>query len=173
MYRAHGHGDLRALLDIHRPLQNPQPTFSPVSLCLHPFYYMNSLPPTFHRRLCLCLSVALPLFPKVSQFFPDEDQDHRTHREGIRTEVSGNSWRRGLNNTSPYPSPLLKTSIVGCRDRDGGEVHHSSRPMPRLLEGLSEGSEALQDVVPSLLPWTSSSTYCPRLGDLQALQKNA
>ena len=112
MYRAHGHGDLRALLDIHRPLQNPQPTFSPVSLCLHPFYYMNSLPPTFHRRLCLCLSVALPLFPKVSQFFPDEDQDHRTHREGIRTEVSGNSWRRGLNNTSPYPSPLLKTSIT-------------------------------------------------------------
>lgn len=58
--RAHGHGDIRALLDIRRPLQNPQPTFSPASLCLRPFYYMNSLPP-FHHRLCLCLSVALPL----------------------------------------------------------------------------------------------------------------
>ena len=55
---------------------------------------------------------------------------------------------------------------------DGGEVHCSSRPGPRLLEGLSEGSGVLQDVVPSLLPGTSSSPNGPRLGDLQALQKS-
>ena len=61
----------------------------------------------------------------------------------------------------------------GFRHRDGGEVHRSSRPGPRLLEGLSEGSGALQDVVPSLFPGTSSSPTGPKLGDLQALQKNA
>ena len=61
----------------------------------------------------------------------------------------------------------------GFRHRDGGEVHRSSRPGPRLLEGLSEGSGALQDAVPSLFPGTSSSPTGPRLGDLQALQKKA
>ena len=67
-----------------------------------------------------------------------------------------------------------KMATASRLQRQGwGRGSPSLRPGPRLLEGLSEGSGALQDVVPSLLPWTSSSTYCPRLGDLQALQKNA
>ena len=74
-----------------------------------------------------------------------------------------------LRDWGPGKWPLL----VGCRDRDGGEVHCSSRPGPRLLDGLSEGSRALQDVVPSLLPVPSSSPTGLRLGDLQALLKNA
>ena len=61
----------------------------------------------------------------------------------------------------------------GFRHRDGGEVHRSSRPGPRLLEGLSEGSGALQDVVPSLFPGTSRSPTGPRVAYLQALLKNA
>ena len=69
--------------------------------------------------------------------------------------------------------PKKRPLIVVCRDRNGGEVHSSSRPGPRLLEGHIEGSRALQDVVPSLFPGTSSSPTCPRLGDLQAHQKNA
>ena len=56
---------------------------------------------------------------------------------------------------------------------DGGEVHRSSRPGPRLVEGLSEGSGALQDAVHSLFPGPSSSPTGPMLGDFQALQKNA
>ena len=43
----------------------------------------------------------------------------------------------------------------------------------KATDGLSEGSRALQDVVPSLLPVPSSSPTGLRLGDLQALLKNA
>ena len=44
-----------------------------------------------------------------------------------------------------------------------GRVHRSSRPGPRLVEGLSEGSGALQDTVPSLFP------AGPKLDELQGL----
>jgi len=54
-----------------------------------------------------------------------------------------------------------------------GRVHRSSRPGPRLVEGLSEGSGALQVVVFSLFLGPSSSPTDPKLGDLQPLQKNA
>ena len=53
-----------------------------------------------------------------------------------------------LTNWDPERRPLL----VGHGDRDGGELHHSSRPGPRLVEGLIEGSGALQDIVPNLFP---------------------
>ena len=42
----------------------------------------------------------------------------------------------------------------------------ASRPGPRLVEGLSKGYEALQDIVPSLFPGPSSSPAGPRLGKL-------
>ena len=51
----------------------------------------------------------------------------------------------------------------------GGELHRSSRPGPRLVEGLSEGSGALQDIVPSLFPGHSSSPAGPKLDELQGL----
>ena len=74
--------------------------------------------------------------------------------------------------TSSHRLRLRKmTTARGCRDRDVGEVHRSSRSGPRLQEGPSEGSGALQDVVPSLFPGTSSSPTGPRQGDVQALQK--
>ena len=57
-------------------------------------------------------------------------------------------WRRpGLTNCNWGSQPLL----LGHRERDGGEVHHPSKHRPRLEEGLSEGPEGLQDVVPSSL----------------------
>ena len=40
----------------------------------------------------------------------------------------------------------------------------ASRPGPRLVEGLNEGSGALQDIGPSLFPGPSSSPAGPRLG---------
>ena len=76
-------------------------------------------------------------------------------------------WRPVLRVWGPGRWPLL----VVCRDRDGGEVHHFPRPGPRLLEGLSQGSWTLKDVLPSLLTGTNRSPTGPRLGDLQALQK--
>ena len=41
------------------------------------------------------------------------------------------------------------------------------------MEGLSEGSGALQVVVSSMFLGPSSSPIGPRLGDVQPLQKNA
>ena len=49
-----------------------------------------------------------------------------------------------LRDWGPSRLPLL----VGCRDRDVGVVNRSSRPGPRLLESLREGSGALQDFFP-------------------------
>ena len=95
-------------------------------------------------------------------------------------------WSQAPNPIGPFSSgcpseetssqrlrPRKMATAIGCKNRDVREVHHSSRPGPRLQEGLSEGSGALQEVVPSLFPGTSSSPNGPRLGDLQALQKNA
>ena len=77
--------------------------------------------------------------------------------------------RSVLTDWDPERWPLL----VRCRDRDGGEIHCSSRPGLRLAEDLSEGSGALQVVVYNLFPGPSSSPTGPRLGDLQPLQKSA
>ena len=44
-----------------------------------------------------------------------------------------------------------------------GEVHCSSRSGPRLVEGLSEGSGTLQDIVPSV-PWVLQFTHWPKAG---------
>ena len=54
--------------------------------------------------------------------------------------------------------------LLSCRDRDGGEVHRSSRPGPRLVEGLREGSESLKDVDPSLFPGTIQLTHWRNVG---------
>ena len=79
-----------------------------------------------------------------------------------------------IEETSPQRLRPRKMTTASRLQRQGwGEVHRSSRPGPRLLEGLSEGSGALQDVVPSLFIGNSSSPTGPRLGDLQALQMNA
>ena len=64
-----------------------------------------------------------------------------------------------LTNWDPERRPLL----VGRRNMGGGELHRSSRPGPRLVEGLSEGSGALQDIVPSL-PWALELTCWPKAG---------
>ena len=93
-------------------------------------------------------------------------------------------WSQTPNPTGPVSSgcPSEETSsqrlrprkmATDCRlQRQGwGEVLRSSRPGPRLLAGLSEGSRALQDVVPSLFRGTSSSPTCLRLNDLQAPKK--
>jgi len=95
-------------------------------------------------------------------------------------------WNQAPNSIDPVSSgcpseetssqrlrPRKMATASGFRHRDGGEVHRSSRPGPRLLESLSEGSGALQDVVPSLFPGTSSSPTGPRVAYLQALLKNA
>ena len=49
----------------------------------------------------------------------------------------------------------------------------ASRPGPRLVEGLSDGSGALQDRVPSLFPGPSSSPTDPKLAKLEGLLKKA
>ena len=49
----------------------------------------------------------------------------------------------------------------------------ASRPGPRLLEGLSDGSGALQDKVPSLFPGPSSSPTDPKLAKLEGLLEKA
>ena len=77
--------------------------------------------------------------------------------------------RPGLTNCDPKRWPLLG----GHRDRDRGEVHHLSRPGPRLVEGLSQGSGAPQDVVSSLFPGPPGSPTGPRLGEFQGLQRKA
>ena len=74
--------------------------------------------------------------------------------------------RPGLTDCDSW-QPLL----VGHRDRDGGAVPCFSSPGPWLVEGLSEGSGALQEAVPSLLPGPSSSSAGPRLGKLEGLQE--
>ena len=76
----------------------------------------------------------------------------------------------GLKDYDPDRWPLL----LGHRDTDGGEVHCSSRPGPRLVEGLvslSEGSGDLHRIVSSLFPGPSSSPTGPTLGELEGFQK--
>ena len=107
---------------------------------------------------------------KVPTFCPALVLDGARHpTQKILSHQAVQVRRPVFRDWGPGRWPLL----VGCRDRDGGEIHHSSRPGPRLLEGLSEGSGALQDVVPSLFPGTSSSPTGPRLDDIQVTQKNA
>ena len=54
-------------------------------------------------------------------------------------------WERpSITHCNSGSQPLL----LGHRNRDGGEVHHSSRCRPKLEEGLSEGPAGLQDVAP-------------------------
>ena len=73
------------------------------------------------------------------------------------------SGRPGLTDCGQGTWPLL----FSRRDRDGGEVHRSSR----LVEGLSEGPGALQDVASSLFPGASSID--PSLGELKGLEEEA
>lgn len=62
---------------------------------------------------------------------------------------------------------------LGHRNRQEGEVTAASGPGPKLVEGLSEGSGALQDVVPSLSPGPSRSLAGPRLGESEGLYNKA
>ena len=93
-------------------------------------------------------------------------------------------WSQAPNPKGPVSSgcPSEETSSQTLRPRKmatasrlqrqgWGRGSPSLRPGPRLLEGLSEGSGALQDVVPSLFSGTSSSPTCLGLNDLQAPQK--
>ena len=67
---------------------------------------------------------------------------------------------------NPDRWPLL----LGHRDTDGGEVHCSSRPGPRLVEGLvslSEGSGDLHRIVSSLFPGPSSLPSLGPVGELE------
>ena len=67
-----------------------------------------------------------------------------------------------------------KTASARChRDRNGGEVHCSSRSGPQLVEAFSEGSAAQQDIVPHLFPGPSSSPTGTRLGKLEDFQEEA
>ena len=43
-----------------------------------------------------------------------------------------------------------------------------SRPGPRPVDGLGEGSEALQNTALSLFSWPPSSPAGPRLGELES-----
>ena len=69
--------------------------------------------------------------------------------------------------------PRQRAVLFGSRDKDGGEGHCSSRSGPRLVEGLSEGSGAPQDIVPSLFPGSPSSLAGPKLDELEDLQEKA
>ena len=69
--------------------------------------------------------------------------------------------------------PRKTATARGHRDRNGGEVHCSSRSGPQLVEAFSEGSAAQQDIVPHLFPGPSSSPTGTRLGKLEDLQEEA
>ena len=88
-----------------------------------------------------------------------------------RSSVSSDRPNGEISSQRLRPRKMATASRL---QRQGwGRGHRSSRPGPRLVEGLREGAESLKDVVPSLFPGTSSSSTSPRLGDLRALQKNA
>ena len=55
----------------------------------------------------------------------------------------------------------------------GERVTTASRPGPKLVEGLTEGSGALQDILRSLFPEPFSSPTGSRLGELEGLRKAA
>ena len=79
-----------------------------------------------------------------------------------------------MGETSSHRLQLRQSAIATShRDRDGGEVHHSSRSRPRLEEGLSESPGGLQDAVPSPFPGPSSSPAGPGLSKLEGLQEKA
>ena len=78
-------------------------------------------------------------------------------------------WRDQVSDCDPERRSLL----AGSRDSMGKRVTTASRPEPRLVEGLTEGSGALQDIVPSLFPGPFSSPTGPRLGELEGIRKVA
>ena len=69
--------------------------------------------------------------------------------------------------------PDRRSLLVGSRDSMGERVTTASRPGPKLVEGLTEGSGALQDIVRSLFPEPFSSPTGSRLGELEGLWKAA
>ena len=77
--------------------------------------------------------------------------------------------RPGLTDCDPDRWPL----VVDHRDRDGGEVRHSSRPGPWLVECFSQSSGAPQDIIPNLFPGPPGSRTDSRLGELEGLQEKA
>jgi len=78
--------------------------------------------------------------------------------------------RPDLSDCNSHKWPLL----LGCRDRDGGEVHCCRKGWAKASgRGLIESSGALQDVVPSLFPGLASWPSGPSLGKLEAHQEKA
>ena len=69
--------------------------------------------------------------------------------------------------------PDRRSLLVGSRDSMGERVTTASRPGPKLVEGLTEGSGALQDILRSLFPEPFSSPTGSRLGELEGLRKAA
>ena len=61
-----------------------------------------------------------------------------------------------------------------CTETGMGERSTATtRPGPRLVEGLSKDSGALKDIVPSLFPGPSSPPTGPGLSKLEGLQEKA
>ena len=79
--------------------------------------------------------------------FPHPSQLSSLREPGIQPNWSSASSGGPKGETRSHRSgrrPLL----LGHREREGGEVHRSSRPGPWLVGGLGEGSEALRICFP-------------------------
>ena len=84
---------------------------------------------------------------------------------GPQSPQAAQMGRPGFIYCNLYRWPLLS----GWRDRDWGEVHCCLKAWAKLVEGLSVGSGAPWDVVPSLFLGSSSSPAGPRLDKLEGL----
>ena len=59
---------------------------------------------------------------------------------------------RGGGQVLQMVSQRERSLPLGYTGRDGGEVHHHRKTWAGLVGGLGDGSGALQDTVPCLLP---------------------
>ena len=78
---------------------------------------------------------------------------------------------------SCHPQGSQPSSPTGSQSPQAAQIGErfttASWAGPRLVEGLSEGSGALQGVIPSLFPRPFSLPTGPRLGELQGLRQKA
>ena len=109
--------------------------------------------------------------------FPYPTQLSSLREPGIQPNWPSVSSGHPNGETRSHKLWLIQMVTGSGSQRQGWEeVHCFSKSGPQLVEGLSEGSGALQDVVPglpSLLPGPSSSPAGPRLGKLEGLQEKA
>ena len=88
-----------------------------------------------------------------------------TQPTGPQSPQAAQMGRAGLTDCSLHRWPLL----LGWRDRDGAGVHCRLKAWAKLVEGLSGGSGAPWDVVPSLFLGPSSPPAGPRLDKMEGL----